>query len=302
MNYAGYPQVPVVSFSMDPNLGNIQPGFNLPWKKMIPPAVRILLFSDVLNKFFHAAVVREKEKGLAKALVSKYQNLACAMIENWNTRGLYGLMSQAAEEFNSACIDRETSKVGIVGEIFLEFNPFSHRHIIGWLEDRGIEVAPPVLSDFFFQEFVNRKVNVRSHVDRGGSLSDAALHLLYILIRRQIRKVNGLCRKFRYFMPFGDVEEYAARAEKVISLNAQFGEGWLLPGEIMACAASGIDHVISMQPFGCIANHIVSKGVEKKIKKFYPDIHILSLDFDSGVSDVIDNLKTYASREEAGTI
>lgn len=311
LNYAGYPQVPVVSFSMDPNLGNIQPGFNLPWKKMIPPAVRILLFSDVLNKFFHAAVVREKEKGLAKALVSKYQNLACAMIENWNTRGLYGLMSQAAEEFNSACIDRETSKVGIVGEIFLEFNPFSHRHIIGWLEDRGIEVAPPVLSDFFFQEFVNRKVNVRSHVDRGGSLSDAALHLLYILIRRQIRKVNGLCRKFRYFMPFGDVEEYAARAEKVISLNAQFGEGWLLPGEIMACAASGIDHVISMQPFGCIANHIVSKGVEKKIKKFYPDIHILSLDFDSGVSDVnltnrlllfIDNLKTYASREEAGMI
>ena len=86
----------------------------------------------------------------------------------------------------------------------------------------------------------------------------------------------------------------------MITLSAQFGEGWLLPAEIMSCARQGVRSVVSLQPFGCIANHIVSKGVEKKIKAFFPDMNILSLDFDSGVSDVnitnrlllfIDNLK-----------
>jgi predicted nucleotide-binding protein (sugar kinase/HSP70/actin superfamily) len=69
-------------------------------------------------------------------------------------------------------------------------------------------------------------------------------------------------------------------------LNAQFGEGWLLPAEVMSYAENGVQSVISLQPFGCIANHIVSKGVEKKIKSLYPSINLLSLDFDSGVSDV----------------
>lgn len=86
----------------------------------------------------------------------------------------------------------------------------------------------------------------------------------------------------------------------MISLCAQFGEGWLLPGEILSMTKQGVKHVISLQPFGCIANHIVAKGMEKRIKDLYPEINFLSLDFDSGVSDVniknrillfIDNLK-----------
>ena len=88
--------------------------------------------------------------------------------------------------------------------------------------------------------------------------------------------------------------------EQVIPLNAQFGEGWQLPAEVILHARSGVNHVISLQPFGCIANHIVSKGVEKRIKELFPNVNLLSLDFDSGVSDVniknrlllfIDNLK-----------
>ena len=69
-------------------------------------------------------------------------------------------------------------------------------------------------------------------------------------------------------------------------MAAQFGEGWLLPAEMIGFAKAGIDNVISLQPFGCIANHIISKGIEKKIKTLYPKMNLLSLDFDSGVSDV----------------
>ena len=94
--------------------------------------------------------------------------------------------------------------------------------------------------------------------------------------------------------------ETANNGKEVISLSAQFGEGWLLPGEIVSFAKHGINNVISLQPFGCIANHIISKGIEKKIKTLYPQMNLLSLDFDSGVSDVnitnrlhlmIDNIK-----------
>ena len=98
--------------------------------------------------------------------------------------------------------------------------------------------------------------------------------------------MNGIAGRFRYFTPFKDIFAEAEEARKVISLNAQFGEGWLLPADIMAYARQGVNNVVSLQPFGCIANHIVSKGIEKRIKALLPQMNILSLDFDSGVSDV----------------
>ena len=90
-------------------------------------------------------------------------------------------------------------------------------------------------------------------------------------------------------MVFKNVEsifEKAEKAKQVISLGTQFGEGWLISGEILSFASQGVNHVISLQPFGCIANHIVEKGIEKRIKSLCPQMNILSLDFDSSVSDV----------------
>lgn len=112
--------------------------------------------------------------------------------------------------------------------------------------------------------------------------------------------MNRIAGNFRYFTPFADIFEEAEEAAKVVSLNAQFGEGWLLPAEIISYARQGVTNVVCLQPFGCIANHIVSKGIEKRIKSLCPEVNMLSLDFDSGVSDVnivnrmllfIDNLK-----------
>lgn len=103
---------------------------------------------------------------------------------------------------------------------------------------------------------------------------------------KQVEKFNQVGSRFRYFVPFNDVFDEAKEASKVISLSAQFGEDWLLPGEILSLARQGVDHVVSLQPFGCIANHIVARGIENRIKRIYPDLHLLSLDFDSGVSDV----------------
>ena len=121
---------------------------------------------------------------------------------------------------------------------------------------------------------------------RRKSITNFIYGMAYKRIMKHVARVNRTASAFRYFTPFSDIFQEADEARKVITLSAQFGEGWLLPAEIMSCARQGVKNVISLQPFGCIANHIVSKGIEKRIKQFFPDMNILSLDFDSGVSDV----------------
>ena len=98
--------------------------------------------------------------------------------------------------------------------------------------------------------------------------------------------MNKAASKFRYFRPFTNIYDDAKEVDGVVSLAAQFGEGWLLPSDIIAYLRDGINNIISLQPFGCIANHVVSKGIEKKLHRLYPQLNMVSLDFDSGVSSV----------------
>lgn len=296
---AGYTDIPVISISVGSEIDNNQPAFKVNWMKVVPITLHAVLYSDCIAKFYYASVVREKEAGASARLRDKYLQLASEVILKRDIKGLNSLLQSAITDFNNICKVSDTPKVGIVGEIFLKFNPFAQKNIIDWLIGRKIEVVPPVLADFFMQGFVNRKVNIDSHINNK-QLPEFIYDWVYKLVKKQIDKINETASKFRYFVPFNDIFEEAEGAKNVISLNAQFGEGWLLPAEIVSYARQGVQNVVSLQPFGCIANHIVSRGVEKRIKSFYPDINLLSLDFDSGVSDVnitnrmllfIDNLK-----------
>ncbi len=282
---AGYKDVPVVSLTFGETLGNEQPAFKMNWLKILPVAVRAILYSDCIAKFFYPCIGREKERGQAAALKDKYLQKAEELIRTGHSNKLMHLLALAASEFDGICLDKPLPKVGIVGEIFLKFNPFSHKNILEWLIEQEIEVVPPILVDFFMQVFVNRKANIAAHIEQKSSV-DLAYALGYDILKKEIRKVNKIASRFRYFTPFNDIFEEAREASQVVSLNAQFGEGWLLPAEILSYKRNGINNVISLQPFGCIANHIVSKGLEQRIRHIYPDINLLSLDFDSGVSDV----------------
>ena len=282
---AGYPSVPVISLTFGSSLDSRQPSFRVNWLKMLPVALRAVLYSDCISKFYYAAVVREKEAGQAARLRDRYLQEGEELIAKYQTKDLLGRLSEAARQFNDICRELDCPKVGVVGEIFLKFNPFAQKNVIEWLTEQGIEVVPSVLADFFMQNFVNRKVRVESCIQQQ-FLPDFVYKLAYKMVGRQIEKFNKVGSEFRYFNPFKDIFEEADEAKKVISLNAQFGEGWLLPAEILSYARQGIYNVVSLQPFGCIANHIVSKGIEKRIKSVIPELNMLSLDFDSGVSDV----------------
>ena len=296
---AGYTNTPVISMTFGDDLDNNQPGFKINWIKILPIALRAILYSDCISKFYYAAVPREKEAGQAAHLRDTFLQKASALIAQQRSKELFPLLAEAALQFNDICRDVDCPRVGVVGEIFLKFNPFAQKNVVDWLSEKGIEIVPSILTDFFMQSFVNRKVRIASDIERKSS-AEFIYRLGYAIVRKQIEKVNRIAGAFRYFTPFRDIFEEAEEAGRVVSLNAQFGEGWLLPAEIMTYARQGVMNVISLQPFGCIANHIVSKGIEKRIKSIFPDINMLSLDFDSGVSDVnivnrmllfIDNLK-----------
>ncbi len=282
---AGYSDVPVVSLSFGDDLDSGESRLKVNWIKLLPVALRAVLYSDCIAKFYYASAVREKRKGQAAHLRDEFLGRAKTLILNHRSGELFDILKDAARQFNDICEDVSRAKVGVVGEIFLKYNPYAQRETIDWLISKNIEPVPSCLIDFFVQCFVNSKVNVGSLLERR-KLSDFLLQLLYKIVKSQIEKVNAIASEFKYFRPFEDIFESAREAEKVVSLNSQFGEGWLLPAEIMSLAKSGVKNVISLQPFGCIANHIVSKGIERRVKAHYPDMNILSLDFDGGVSGV----------------
>lgn len=280
---AGHAGIPVVPFTFTGD--GLRSGFQVNWIKVLPVAIRTLLYSDCIAKFYHASAPRERTSGQAAALKDLYLRTAADLIRRGKSKDLYAYLGMAARQFNDICKDKDCPKVGVVGEIFLKFNPFAHKHLTDWLTERGIEVVPSALTDFFMQAFVNQEVRSKTDIQHK-SPSDVLYKLAYRAIQKQITEVNRIASGFHYFTPLNDIFAEAEEARNIISLNAQFGEGWLLPAEIISCVRQGVNHVVSLQPFGCIANHIVSKGIEKRLRSLFPDLNLLSLDFDSGVSDV----------------
>ncbi len=283
---AGLEKVPVISFSTGPDMHNDQPGFKLKRKhKLIPLAFNAILFGDCLARLYWPSLAREKQAGVSDAIKDKYLALAAEAIRKEDSKSLGTLLQRATVEFRNVINVKKLPRVGVVGEIYLKFNPFAHKDLCRWLSAREIEIIPPALIDFFLSSFIN-------HIDRADELMEkrsfpaSFMRTAHSLFQKKIEKMNRVCADFPYYEPIGSIFDKADAAKEAISLSCQFGEGWLLPGEIVEFVKNGVNDVISLQPFGCIANHIIARGMEKKLHAIYPDLNLLSLDFDSGVSDV----------------
>ncbi len=297
MDANGFQDVPLITLGVSTSAkeDESQDGeLNINWMKYAAIITTSFLYGDAISKMYHASVVRIRKdaytladggKNPAEALCDQYMELANKPILENNPKGLMDLIAQAAEEFDAITADKEVPAVGIVGEIFLKFNPFAHQFLARKIIDKGVEVVPALLTPFFLQEFVN--VIVQKHMGlKCSTVPDFVVKSIYSLIWRREKKINKLASRFRYFRPFTNIFEDAKDVNGVVSLAAQFGEGWLLPSDIIGMVKQGVNNVASLQPFGCIANHVVSKGIEKRLKKLYPQLNLVSLDFDSGVSAV----------------
>jgi predicted nucleotide-binding protein (sugar kinase/HSP70/actin superfamily) len=110
--------------------------------------------------------------------------------------------------------------------------------------------------------------------------------LIYRFFNKKLEKFEKIIQKSRFYRMRETIFEIALHAEEIIDLSNQFGEGWMIAGEAANFAHHGINKVVCVQPFGCIANHIVAKGIERRIKQFYPEMNLLFLDIDGGMAEV----------------
>ncbi|MDR0711014.1 MAG: 2-hydroxyacyl-CoA dehydratase, partial [Prevotellaceae bacterium] len=284
---AGFENIPVVSVATVSGLHE-QPGFSFPWAKIIRPFLASVVCADELSKLHYATVFREVNKGESRQLLNSYlDKLEKAIEGKHKMRSIYRLLEQAVADFNAVPVQQgRFARVGVVGEVYLKYNAFANLNIVDRLNNQGVEVVVPSLLDFFIQDFINFDVNKKANLDTRTLKGKLVGYLLRRYLNRYFRRAEKISRGFRFYRPKHSIDELARHASKIVNLAHQYGEGWLIPGEISAFAAEGIYNVVSLQPFGCIANQIISKGVEKRMKDKYPKLNLLFLDFDAGTSEV----------------
>lgn len=281
---SGFEDIPIISVTASQGLIE-QPGFKINWFAKIKVLMLTTMYADCLAKMYYATAPRELTRGDSQKLRLHYMGRAEQSIINGDTRGIFRLLEKAVDEFNNVPVhNKDLPRMGIVGEIYAKYNYFANQNIVHWLIDQGVEPVVPPLIDYFIQDLVNYKENIKAGI-RHRKWTD----LLGLYVERRLgryhHKINHLFKKFRYFIPFDDIHHVAENASDILTMTNQFGEGWLIPGEIASFAELDIDHVLSLQPFGCIANHIISKGVETRIKAIYPTMNLHFLDFDPGMSE-----------------
>ena len=299
---AGFESVPVVTLSTNFQTLNEQPGFEVNMREYMYKALIGMSFTDALTDMYYSTVVRERNKGDAKRAADKYLNGYMEGEIICEKKALLGALENAVMDFNAIEVNgKHYPKTGIVGEIYVKYNAFSNNNAARWLMDQGLEVVMPTFLEFFVSSLICNDVNVQSKLARR-DLTWLLSLLGKKLLRNYLKEIHNVMRHYHRYHRHADIEGIARNAEEILSLNHQYGEGWLIAGEVASFVKNGIPNVLCLQPFGCIANHVVAKGAEKRMKELYPQLNLLFLDADAGVSEVnfFNRMHFFVSHAKAG--
>ena len=192
---------------------------------------------------------------------------------------------EMVHEFDTIPIsDVKKPRVGIVGVILVKFLPAANNHLAELLESEGAEAVVPDLIDFMCYCFYNQNFKVEN---LGFKKSKATMANWGIKAIEWVRKpASEALAQSRHFAPPADIRDLAKMASPIVSTGNQTGEGWFLTGEMMELIHGGTQNIVCTQPFGCLPNHIVGKGVIKAIRRSHPEANIVAIDYDPGASEV----------------
>ena len=280
----GMEYVPVISLNLSGLESN--PGF-----KITPRlALRVVfgaVFGDILMKCLYRMRPYERVKGSANRLHKKWEKICIDFVSGpkISFKKYKQICRTMIRDFDRLPItDEKKPRVGIVGEILVKFLPAANNHLAELLEREGAEAVCPDLIDFFMYSFYNANFKAE-HL--GTKKSTAALCNLGIKAINWLRSAASKeFAKSVHFTPPADIRDLAKYASPIVSVGNQTGEGWFLTGEMMELIHGGVMNIVCIQPFACLPNHIVGKGVIKAIRKEYPKANIVAVDYDPGASEV----------------
>lgn len=278
-----FPQVPVVSL----NFSGLEKdsGFKIT-APMFFKMLYAVLYGDLLMTCYNKCRTYEVNKGEAKATLDKWQD---ALGEMFRSRGGYmrtkKLYRDILNDFGAIKLSGEKKiKVGIVGEIYVKYSPLANNHLEDFLISEGCEPVVPSLLEFVMYCAVSNFNNASLYDSK--SMKSMIFKLGYKLIYAKQKELIRIMKNHGKFEPLHDFEHLRKLADKYINQGVVMGEGWLIPAEMAALAKSGVENIICAQPFGCLPNHIVAKGMSRAIKDDNPNANIVAIDYDPGATRV----------------
>ncbi len=281
---AGMPQIPVISL----NLGGIEtnPGFHINFE-LFERAAYAAVFGDIFMRCVYRMRPYEAVEGSVEKVHEQWKSKCIDFVtgKHMNFFTFRKMCKQMIRDFDAIPLrDVQKPRVGIVGEILVKFMPSANNHLVDLLESEGAEAVCPDLLDFMLYCFYNQIYKAKN---LGTSKKTARYCKLGIWALERLRGgAVAAFRKSKHFHAPISIYEIVKYAEPIVSIGNQTGEGWFLTGEMIELITHGTNNIVCCQPFACLPNHIVGKGVIKEIRRRYPKSNIVAIDFDPGASEV----------------
>ena len=281
---AGLEYVPVVSV----NFGGIEKnsGFSIT-PLMFLKGLITWLYGDFIMLLRNQVLPYETKTGAAKAIMEKWRVALTDQIRE--NKGL--TFSAIRKNFRAIAADyaavpiRKTvkPKVGIVGELYVKYADFGNDHLPDFLVEQGAEVMVPGILGFALYSLNIGRENYRLYGDRKGVMfSRLAVRYVEMLEKIMLRVLEDF-PQFAKPVPFPKLKKLG---EQTISSGVCMGEGWLLTAEMAELIEKGYSNIVCGQPFGCLPNHIVGKGMIRGMTEKYHDANICAIDYDPGATRV----------------
>lgn len=280
---AGFENVPVISFNV---VGmEKMPGFKITLP-LIERLLKMVVYADLLQKMLTKNRAYEVNKGESQKLFDKWLDKCKKLLEKSTMKEFKQSIYDIVNDFEKIELDTSVikPKVGIVGEVLIKYHPFGNNFIANKLEDEGAEV---ILPDFmgFIKFIATHKITFNQLIKTDklkAKLFKTAIKLIDILEKdERIALANS---KKGYLQPC-DIWELEDKVKNILSIGNQTGEGWFLTAEMIEYIEHGIPNIVCVQPFACLPNHVVGKGVIKTIRNTYPEANISPIDYDPGASE-----------------
>lgn len=281
---AGYAQVPIITNDGE-DAHNMHPGFRLGLGASIDIATGLPMI-DELEAMLRRVRPYEIDPGSAdKAFEQALDELIDAIASHGALAApvafRHGMELLSSVEMSDA---PRRPRVLIVGEYLLNFHPGANHEIERYLEDNGLEIIEARMTDVIRKIYFNRHAQSREYHVSLPLVERAWNATADEIFSASCALTDTIARNFPLHEPATTLPELVGKSDTIIHHTFDAGEGVLIPGEILHHASHGVRNFVVLQPFGCLPNHVVGRGIIKRIKELYPDAQVLPLDYDPDVS------------------